>query len=295
MSDPALTTVQRKGEILLALLPLLAAEADGVAAKDAIQGVERALTLTEYEEGSFDSGGRRFPRIVRFTTITAVHAGWMNKSGGIWTITDAGTAALAQHRSPEALFKAARTLYRQWKKERRPDVTDDVDDEDEVKVATTLEDAEDQARTEILDYVGKLDPFVFQEICRKLIEALGHEVVWVSPPGPDGGIDLVAYADAIGVYGRRIKGQAKRTPKSKQDSGDVQQFLSTIATDDVGVFIALGGFTRSAMALARGDQRRLILIDGPRLLRLWIEYYDKLDEEGRNLLRLKPIHYLVRD
>lgn len=71
-------------------------------------------------------------------------------------------------------------------------------------------------------------------VCAKLVHALGHEVAWISPPGPDGGLDFVAFADPIGATGRRIKGQAKRQ-QSKQDVGDVGAFLSKLKGDDVGV------------------------------------------------------------
>jgi restriction system protein len=155
-----------------------------------------------------------------------------------------------------------------------------------------LEDDEDAARAEILGYIATMPPFDFQTACAKLIEALGHQVAWISPPGPDGGLDFVAYADAIGATGRRMKGQAKRQ-QSKQDVGDVGAFLSKLKGDDVGVFIALGGFTKNAEVDARADERRLILLDGADFVRLWIEHYHRLDEEARALLRLRPVWRLV--
>ena len=129
-------------------------------------------------------------------------------------------------------------------------------------------------------------------VCAKLVHALGHEVARISPPGPDGGLDFVAFADPIGATGRRIKGQAKRQ-QSKQDVGDVGAFLSKLKGGDVGVFIALGGFTKNAEMEARAYERRCVLLDGADFVRLWIEHHDRLDEGAKALLRLRPIWRLA--
>ena len=53
----------------------------------------RPVTPTDYESGSFPSGGRRYEKIARFSTVDLVKAGWMQKSKGIWTPTDVGRDA----------------------------------------------------------------------------------------------------------------------------------------------------------------------------------------------------------
>ena len=37
---------------------------------------------------------------------------------------------------------------------------------------------------------------------------------------------------------------------------------------------------------------RITLIDGEGLLDLWVKYYDKVDEDGRQMLPIKPVHFL---
>jgi hypothetical protein len=37
------------------------------------------------------------------------------------------------------------------------------------------------------------------------------------------------------------------------------------------------------------------LIDGEGLLELWVEHYDSLDQEGRELLPVKPVYFLDLD
>jgi restriction system protein len=195
----------------------------------------------------------------------------LQKQDGVWTVTPDGVEALETYAEPEGFWKQARALYAQWKKDTTVDVADEDDSEEELQEATSLEDAEDEARAEILGYLGKMPPFDFQTACAKLVGALGHRIAWISPPGPDGGLDFVAYADPIGATGRRIKGQAKRQ-QSKQDVDDVGAFLSKLKGDDAGVFIALGGFTKNAEVIARSDERRIVLIDGAVFVRLWIEH-----------------------
>jgi restriction system protein len=287
------TGAWKKGRLVRALFELLKASPEGMPAKDAIAAVRQRVTLTP-EEGVFPgSGHEKFPKLLRFSTIPVTKAGWMQKDDGVWTVTEEGLNALSQYAEPEDFWKHAWALYRQWKK----DATVDVDDEDvsdeEVSEATSLEDAEDEARAEVLDFMGKMAPADFQKACAKLIDALGHRVAWISPPGPDGGVDFVAYGDPIGATGPRIKGQAKRQ-QDKQNVDAVSAFLAKLKAGDVGVFIALGGFTKNAEDLVRNDERRLVLLDGAAFLRQWVEHYDRLDEEARDLLRLKPIWRLVR-
>ncbi|MGH2742816.1 MAG: restriction endonuclease [Thermoleophilaceae bacterium] len=53
--------------------------------------------------------------------------------------------------------------------------------------ATTLEEAEEAARQAILAYLASINPYVFQDLVGKLLEAMGYHVVWIAPKGKDGG------------------------------------------------------------------------------------------------------------
>ena len=293
-----MTATYRKGRLVQALFAVLKEHPDGLAAKDAIAAVEDSIELDPSEKGAFEQSGlKKFPRLIRFATIPPTKAGWMIKQDGTWTVTDEGLKALEQFPDSEQFFKHARQLYLAWKKANKGAAAiEGLDDEEatdeEIDSAVSLEDDEDAARSEILNFLAKMPPYDFQTCCAKLIQALGHEVAWISPPGPDGGLDFVAFADPIGATGRRVKGQAKRQ-QSKQDVDDVGAFLSKLKGDDVGVFIALGGFTKNAEMEARAYERRCVLLDGADFVRLWIEHHDQLDEEAKALLRLRPIWRLA--
>ena len=75
-------TKARTGELIRELFGILIAHAEPMRASDALKALEKAVTLTPYEAGDYEFGGRRFERIVRFGTVSAVKAGWLVKQKG---------------------------------------------------------------------------------------------------------------------------------------------------------------------------------------------------------------------
>ena len=296
-------TTQRQGEIIQTLFQILKREPEGVRAKDAIAQLEKEMELTEFERAYFPNspGTPRFPKIVRFSTINSVKAGWLLKRSGIWILTEDGEEALAKFQDPEQLFRESRRLYREWKAN-QPEPDEEAESPDGERTgdrgllaATTLEEAEESARKQIFDYLATVNPYDFQDLVAHLLEGMGYHIVWIAPKGKDGGLDLLAQRDPLGVEGPQIKGQVKRRPDSKTTEDELRSFLSLVEPSDVGVYISLGGFTSDAAALARRTSRRVTLIDGEALLRLWVENFQRINEEGRQLLPIKAVHYLDPD
>jgi Virulence protein RhuM family/Mrr N-terminal domain len=108
-------TRRRTGEFLRELFSILMAAPEGMRASDALQALAGRFTLTPFETSTYESGSRRFEKIVRFATVDCVKAGWLVKDKGIWTITDAGQAAHAELPDPEAFYKRACKLYAEWR------------------------------------------------------------------------------------------------------------------------------------------------------------------------------------
>jgi restriction system protein len=293
-------TMRRQGQMVQALFRILETEPEGLRARDAIKRVEQELDLTDFERSAFPKNPDvvRFPKILRFATINCVKAGWLRKKGGIWALTDEGKTALHRFEDPEVLFRESVRLYKQWKASQPEEEPEGAPDDDEAQeeegliAAGTLEEAEEAARQAILNYLASMNPYLFQDLVGKLLEAMGYHVVWIAPKGKDGGLDLVAQADRLGVEGPRIKGQVKRRLDKKTTEEELRSFLSLVEPNDVGVYISLGGFTTDAGAASRRSSRRITLIDGDDLLDIWVDVYDKVDEEGRQLLPIKPVHFL---
>jgi restriction system protein len=87
--------------------------------------------------------------------------------------------------------------------------------------------------------------------------------------------------------------QVKRITQ-KVDINGLKSFLANLGDHDVGLYVSTGGFTKDAEEFARGQERRQItLIDLDRLVELWIEHLDKLDELARRRLPLTPIYFLA--
>src|SRR5436853_2302239 len=108
-------TRRRTGELLRKLCALLTAHPDGMQAREALATLASQVQLTEHEKGFYESGGRRFEKIVRFATVDCVKAGWLLKQKGTWSITEAGKDAYKKYRDPEEFYRAAVKLYHEWK------------------------------------------------------------------------------------------------------------------------------------------------------------------------------------
>ena len=292
-------TRRRAGELIRKLFEILLAHPGGLRASEALSTLSNSVTLTEYEKGDYDTGGRRFERIVRFGTVDCVKAGWLAKDKGNWEATEAGQKAFAEFTDPETFYREAVRLYAVWKAAREavgaaepPSGESEIADPAE-NLSITFEQAEERAWSQIEAYLRTSDPFEFQRIVADLLKGMGYHVSWIAPPGKDGGIDIVGHTDPLGAQGPRIKVQVKRW-QSKVDVDGLRSFIATINSGDVGLFVCLAGFTKDAADLARAQEtRRITLLDAERLVELWIEYYGKLDDEARQRLPLTPIYFLT--
>lgn len=286
--------------MLQGVLRILEKEPDGLQASVVITRLEHALPPTEFENAHYpkNPGVRRYPKIVRFSTIPAVKAGWLDKTKGIWTLTPEGHAALAKYPDPMELIRESVLRYQAWK-DAQPDVEEqDLDeagsaDEAPSSVVSTLEEAEENAWAEIANYLSKMPPYDFQDLVAALLEAMGYTVSYVSPPGPDQGLDIMAFTDPIGASGPRIKVQVKRrTERIRAD--DVRAFMALLSQQDAGLFVSTGGFTSDAEREARAQEiRRIRLINAEELFDLWVSHYDNVPDQKRWLLPLRTVHFLA--
>lgn len=288
-------TKARTGVLVRQLFRILKSQPDGIRASDALAALAGAIDMTEYEAGDYESGGRRFEKIVRFATVDCVKAGWLVKHKGIWSITEAGEAAYDAMPDPEAFYREAVKRYQNWRKA-QPDVQADLTSEEAVEkfAAITLEEAEEWASREIEDFLAAIPAYEFQSLVGELLTAMGYHVGWEAPPGKDGGVDLLAFTDPLGTRQPRIKVQVKRNANSaKIDVIGLRSFMAVLGDEDVGLFVALSGFTKDAELEARQSHRRITLIDTVRLVDLWTTHHAKLNDTARRRLPLKPVWFLA--
>jgi restriction system protein len=291
-------TPRRQGELVRGVFLILRDAPEGLPAAEVLKRLELAVPPTPFESTYYDSSPnvRRYGKIVRFSTIGPVKAGWMIKETGQCSLTDDGRKAYEQFSDPEAFYLESKRLYRAWKKAQpAKEVVDDNEVDEEVEVSATFEEAEEIAWAEIRNYLVTMPPYEFQALVGSLLKAMGYYVLWISPPGADRGIDLVAHNDPLGTTSPRILVQVKRQGDTKIAVDGLRSFLAVLGDQDVGIYISAGGFTSEAEREARSqEKRRVTLIDLNRLVALWVEHFDSLDDEDRQRLPLKPVYYLSR-
>jgi restriction system protein len=288
-------TKARTGVLIRKLFELLIVQPEGMRASDALNALANAVQLTPYEAGDYESGGRRFEKIVRFATVDCVKAGWLVKEKGVWSVTEQGVQAFQTIKDPEQFYRQAVKLYWNWKKAQPVlDEDDAVEDVADKSAGITLEQAEEWAWGEIEAYLASMNEYDFQKLVGNLLSAMGYHVGWIAPPGKDGGVDLLAFTDPLGTRPPRIKVQVKRNANSsKIDVVGLRSFMALLGDGDVGLFVALSGFTKDAELEARQSHRRITLIDTTKLVELWTAHHDKLDDVARRRLSLKPVWFLA--
>jgi restriction system protein len=294
----AKSQVERRGELVRGVFEILRDYPEGRQAGEVLRELEQRLPPTEYEASTFPKNPtvRRFEKIVRFATINAVKAGWLVKEKGTWSLTEDGLQALETFKEPAAFYNQAVRGYKDWAKRQVPPVSGDdadADAEEQSAGAVALEEAEEAAWAQIRDYLAEMPPYEFQDLVGDLLRAMGYHVMWTAPPGPDRGIDLVAYTDPLGTSSPRMLVQVKRQAGTKTTADGLRSFMAVLGDRDVGIFISAGGFTSEAEREARSqERRRLTLIDLNRLVELWIQHFDRLDDASRRRLPMKPVYFL---
>lgn len=292
--------LERVGALMRGLASILASEVNGLQAKDCIHRLQSVIAPTEHELGEYRDGSQRFDKIVRFSTIDLVKAGWLLKEAGIWSLTESGHEALKNFPNSTDFWKESRRLYRQWKiqdaAESGPENDQEFIEIDAVPTSSEvrLDEVREQAETEIFGYLASMDAYDFQALVAHLLRAMGHYVDWEASPGRDGGLDIVAYSHSLGSDGLpRVKVQVKGRESTKAGAKELREFNSLLHGSDVGIFVSLAGFSSEAERESRSmHDKRIILIDFRRLLELWIENYSALTESGKRLLPLATVHYL---
>lgn len=126
----------------------------------------------------------------------------------------------------------------------------------------------------------------FEEFAADLLRALGYQAR-VTAYSQDGGVDVIAHKDPLGVEPPLIKIQCKHKTATIS-APEVQQLIGTQGTGELVVFMTLGAYSRDAVALER-QRPGLRLITGEDIVSLVLEHYASLPERWRTLMPLTPL------
>lgn len=128
-----------------------------------------------------------------------------------------------------------------------------------------------------------------------ILEAEGY-VTQVSPPGPDGGADILGGRGPLGLDSPTLCVQVKAT----DSAADVKIFRELVGTmnafkADQGLLVCWGGFTQSAKNEARQQSFKVRLWDQSDIVNAVYRAYEKLSPEIQAELPLKKVWMLVRE
>jgi restriction system protein len=127
----------------------------------------------------------------------------------------------------------------------------------------------------------------FAAFVAHLLGTMGYRTR-VSPEGPDGGVDIVAHRDELGFEPPIVKVQVKST-SGNTGQPEVSALLGTLAANEFGLVVTLGGFTPPARTFAR-SKANLRLVDGEELVDLVLAHYERFDPRYKGLLPLKRVY-----
>ncbi len=164
--------------------------------------------------------------------------------------------------------------------------------EEDTTVASVAEEIEQGTR----DYIAKkltqeLKGHPFEHFNAHILNILGYRTR-VSPEGADGGIDIIAYKDELGLEPPIIKVQVKSNDADITPD-KVQALYGNVATGEYGLFIALNGFSKKAREFAK-SKPNLRLIDGDELIDIILEHYEQLDSKYKAKLPLKNVYIPIQ-
>ena len=140
----------------------------------------------------------------------------------------------------------------------------------------------------------ELEGFRFEHFVAHLLQAMGYRTQ-VTEATSDGGFDIIAHRDPLGLEPPIIKVQCKRTVASI-GAPEVQKLTGTLAPggSELGLFVTLGTYSSDARHLGRTRQD-LRLVNGTELVDLVFEHYESFSPEWKRLLPLRRVYVVDRE
>lgn len=150
----------------------------------------------------------------------------------------------------------------------------------------------DAVRKQIRETLSTMDPYSFEMLIQRLLEAMGYENVTVTSKSGDGGVDVVADIE-VGITPVREVVQVKRRQRSlhrpvlDQLRGSLHRFSAMR-----GTVITTGRFSKGAQQAAfEQGAAPITLIDGERLVELLIEYKIGARKRSIEVLEFEPADF----
>ncbi|MFP3667768.1 restriction endonuclease [Priestia sp. SIMBA_032] len=172
------------------------------------------------------------------------------------------------------------------------------------QVSTTIEESlDDKSVVADLETLGKdqIRSFInqqfaghrLQDLVAAIFKVEGYATV-VSPPGKDGGVDILAGKGLLGLEEPRICVQVKAT-STPSGIDVVNSLLGVVASygASYGLIVSMGGFTRDARKKAKEQFFKIRLWVSNDLINATLRNYHKLSDDIQASLPLKQVWVVV--
>lgn len=126
----------------------------------------------------------------------------------------------------------------------------------------------------------------FEEFTADLLRAIGYRAR-VTSYTRDGGVDVIAHRDPLGVEPPLIKVQCKHLT-SKVGAPDVSQLIGRLGQGELGLFVTLGNYSADALAIER-SRPGLRLLTGDDVVSLVLDHYADLGTTWRARIPLTSL------
>lgn len=170
----------------------------------------------------------------------------------------------------------------------------DTDGDESVDVEAGV-DLELAARDQIAQLIiSQFKGHALASLIDSILRAQGY-TTYVSPPGPDKGIDILAATGPLGFGQPRICVQVKSS-QTPLDRPTLDQLIGTMQNvgAEQGLLVSWGGFKRSIDKETASQFFRVRLWDQDDIINQLLTHYDEISEELRAELPLKRI-WIVAD
>lgn len=277
-------TLFRVGELIRTVFELLWNRPDGLPAREIIALVPGLIQLMEYEQDISPLNGiSKYEEIIRMASVPLAKVGWLTKSDkGRWYLTEQGRQACKKYPNALELYKDALRLF-EGKSQGKPEIM------------MAFEIAQDKAWDQIQKFLQETELGEFQRLVKDLLTAMNYHVLWssVRPDKDHRQVDMVASVDPVGANGIRILVQIRHKGQVVTFEG-LKTSLALLGPNDFGLLISTGGFTSDVLdEIRRREYQRINALDLVAFFDLWIRHYDRLSQDARNRLPIKPIHFLA--
>lgn len=272
---------------------------------EVVEEISERLGLTDEERQQLLPSGKQ-------TTITnRVHwarsylkqAGMVrNTKRGWYELTERGRNALNDATLQiDAKYLAQFEEFQDFKTRGKGDGQDDSNTGEDVTSANTPDEnlqaahkrLEAALAANLLDFVRTASPLFFENLIVDLIIAMGYggtseDAGRALGQSGDNGVDGVIDQDPLGVD--QIYLQAKRYGAGNSvGPGEIRDFYGALSIKKAtkGIFVTTSHFTGSAAQTAKDLGLRIVLIDGPQLAKLMIQY--NIGCRDKDVLHIKQI------